>query len=359
MLGECQSKCEHLAWVPLRPSVASELNRTALIKGSAATTAIEGNTLTEEEIRRHLDGQLRLPPSREYLTCEVDNVVGEFNRIVGEVIAGRSLPLDPETIMRLNGAVLEGLDLHEGVIPGEIRSYQVGVGLYRGAPPEDCESLLRRLCEWLEEIETPEGMRIVFAILRAVLSHLYLAWIHPFGDGNGRTARLIEFQILVDSGVPAPAAHLLSSHYNRTRAEYYRQLEQASISGGDVIPFLMYAVQGFLDGLREQLEWIRAQMWDVVWRNFVHEMFRDKTSASQTRKRHLALDLSLATEPIPISQVPKLSPRLAMAYARKTAKTLTRDINALIEMGLVRRTPEGVRARREVILAFLPASASP
>lgn len=57
----------------------------------------------------------------------------------------------------------------------------------------------------------------MYAIFKAVVAHLYLAWIHPVGDGNGRTARLVEFQILLSSGVPSPAAHLLSNHYNQTR----------------------------------------------------------------------------------------------------------------------------------------------
>jgi len=83
-------------------------------------------------------------------------------------------------------------------------------------------------------------------------------WIHPFGDGNGRTARLVEFQILLQAGIPSPAAHLLSNHYKQTRTEYYRQLATASRSGGNILPFIEYAVGGFVDGLKEQLALIRA-----------------------------------------------------------------------------------------------------
>src|SRR5258708_25331431 len=96
-------------------------------------------------------------------------------------------------------------------------------------------------------------MKIIYGIIRAVIAHLYLAWIHPFGDGNGRTARLIEYRILLACGVPSPAVHLLSNHYNLTRTEYYRQLDRASGSKGEYIPFVEYAVQGFVDGLRQQL----------------------------------------------------------------------------------------------------------
>lgn len=73
MLGECQSKCEHMARVPLRPETARQLYRIYLAKGALATTAIEGNTLSEEEVLQHLDGKLKLPPSREYLVVGFQN----------------------------------------------------------------------------------------------------------------------------------------------------------------------------------------------------------------------------------------------------------------------------------------------
>ncbi len=75
---------------------------------------------------------------------------------------------------------------------------------------------------------------LVVVYKSASLAHLYLAWIRPFGDGNGRTARLCEYLVLVTSGAPTSAAHLISNHCNKTRNEYYRQLQFASESGGDV-----------------------------------------------------------------------------------------------------------------------------
>ncbi|MGH9802592.1 MAG: Fic family protein, partial [Blastocatellia bacterium] len=186
---------------------------------------------------------------------------------------------------------------------------------------------------------------------------LYLAWIHPFGDGNGRAARLLEFQILIGSGIPAPAAHLLSNHYNQTRAEYYRQLDQAHRAGGDAIPFILYAVSGFADGLRAQLKVIRDQQWDVAWRNFIHESFKDKTSPLAERQRWLALDLSQRAEPVPFSGLAEISPRIAKAYANKTDYTLRRDVEKLLEMELIRKEKDGYQTNKELILAFLPAKA--
>ena len=130
------------------------------------------------------------------------------------------------------------------------------------------------------------------------------------GDGNGRTARLVEFQILLGAGVPTPAAHLLSNHYNQTRTEYYRQLDRASKSGGDIVPFIEYAARGFVDGLREQLHKIRDQQWDVSWRSYVHEKFRDQSGTNAKRQRDLVLELSTAREPVAVgaaAEVTKLS----------------------------------------------------
>ncbi|MCY3923933.1 MAG: Fic family protein [bacterium] len=77
---------------------------------------------------------------------------------------------------------------------------------------------------------------------------------HPFADGNGRTARLLEYAILARSGVvPFPAALLLSNHYNLTRDRYYRELEAADRSG-TITGFVQYAVQGLVNGLREQTD---------------------------------------------------------------------------------------------------------
>jgi Fic family protein len=364
LLGEAASKCEHIANVPLRPSTAEELHRLYLAKGVLATTAIEGNTLSEEEVIKHLEGKLQLPPSKEYLAREIDNIVIVCNQIAQEVRTGNPPSLNVAQIREFNRRVLDTLDVGEGVVPGNIRTHSVGVARYRGAPAEDCEYLLDRLCSWLNgtDFEPPQDLpelHTVYAIIKAVLAHLYLAWIHPFGDGNGRTARLIEFMILVTSGVPGPAAHLLSNHYNQTRSEYYRQLDRASQSGGQVLPFINYAVRGFVDGLRAQLDRIRAQQWDVTWENYVHEKFRSRTSPSDVRRRHLLLDLSDHDEPVPSGKLRDISPRVAAAYAKKTAKTLSRDFNALLEMGLLESTRQGYRAKKEIILGFLPLRRNP
>ena len=205
LLGEARSKCEHLAGTPLRPSVARRLRRIALVRGAQATTAIEGNTLTEDQVEGILDGSFKAPPSREYQQQEVLNVLRALGSI-SEMALDTDAPTDISAglICGFNGQLLEETEHESHVVPGEVRSYPVVVSSYRGAPAEDCEYLLRRLAEWLEsdifESDDPE-IGFALTVARAVYAHLYISWIHPFGDGNGRTARLLEFLILARSGV--------------------------------------------------------------------------------------------------------------------------------------------------------------
>ena len=359
LLGEAQSKCEYVAGVPLLPGVAEYLHQVFLAKGVLATTAIEGNTLTEEEVLRRLEGKLELPPSKQYLGQEIDNVVEACNLIANQIFSGEPTILRVEDIQEYNRLVLKDLPLNEDVIPGEFRKHSVVIGRYRGAPPEDCEYLLQRLCDWLNHnFNMPEEAKVAFGILKAITAHIYIAWIHPFGDGNGRTARLIEFKILLSVGIPTTAAHLLSNHYNLTRSEYYRQLDQAHRSGGDILSFIEYALQGFIDGLKEQITIIKQQQLQVHWINYIHSKFRDKDSPANIRRRHLVIDLSAQDKPVLTSKIRHISPRIAEAYADKTDKTVMRDINHLMAMGLVEKSGKGVRARPEIMVAFLPRTHS-
>ena len=355
MLGEAASKVEHVAGMPLKPRVAVRLHNLYLAKGALATTAIEGNTLTEDEVLRRLDGDLELPPSREYLGIEIDNVVSACGEIWAQLEASGPEPLSASALERFNAAVLKDLKLEEGVIPGQVRNHPVVVARYRGAPAEDCRYLLDQLCTWLEgPAFSGEGlsgeMVVALPIIRAVVAHLYLAWIHPFGDGNGRTARLVEFQLLLRAAFPTPAAHLLSNHYNQTRSDYYRHLDQATRPGG-VAAFIQYAVRGLVDGLREQIGAIRAQQMELAWNDYVAETLR---GAGSVRDRRRKLVLALSNKTVAAKGIPDLTPELARLYAAKTGKTLSRDLNALVGLNLVVAKGGLYSARTELISAFLP-----
>ncbi len=357
LLGEACSKCKHLAGAPLQPDVADRLYELALVKGAQATTAIEGNTLTEEQVAGIRDGTYSAPPSRAYQEREVRNVLDALDEIDGQVMQGESPRITKDLICEFNRRLLDGTKHGSHVVPGKVRDYSVVVSAYRGAPAEDCEYLLERLAGWLEsDVFKSNDPETGFALAAdcAAYAHLYIAWIHPFGDGNGRTARLLEFLILTRSGVvPLPAAHLLSNHYNLTRDQYYLELAQASQSG-KTVSFLTYATQGLVDGLREQIEEVRQQQLDVTWVNYVHQVMNwFPPSPASDRQRTLVLAMPPDRD-VPKDEVPRLTPELAGLYATKGPRTLSRDLNRLQKAGLVHRHNKGWMANHFIIKAFLP-----
>lgn len=198
------------------------------------------------------------------------------------------------------------------------------------------------------------GQQRLDAILKAIMAHLYIAWIHPFGDGNGRTARLLEFFLLATGGVPFPATHLLSNHYNETRSDYYRHLSAASKSGGDVIPFIVYALRGFVDQLRGQIAVVRGEQFDLFWKNYVHQLLGD--SETDRRRRYLIEDLSTHPNGVVRSQVSEVSVRVLKHYLGKGEKTVHRDLAELERHRLIRREGDRYIANRELVLAYLPPS---
>ena len=102
LLGEAASKCQHLAGTPLQPALADELSGVYLVKGAVATTAIEGNTLTEDEVRELLESRRKLPPSQQYLQQEVENVIEGLHRIDAAARAGEPFTVTPEWIKDQN-----------------------------------------------------------------------------------------------------------------------------------------------------------------------------------------------------------------------------------------------------------------
>ncbi len=353
LLGEAASKCEHIAGVPLLPEVANELHMVYLVKGVMATTAIEGNTLTEAQVLQQLEGKLVLPQSQEYLAQEVQNIIDALIAVFPAAIAGIDVNLD--LIKRMNATVLKDLPHDEDVDPGKVREHSVTVGHYRGAPPEDCEYLLSRLCEVLNDSTKGSISPIALGILKAIFAHLYLAWIHPFGDGNGRTSRLLEYYILLSAGVSTPSAHLLSNHYNQTRKEYYRQLDQASRSGGNILPFLNYALSGFVEGLKSQIGRIKQQQLEVTWQYYIYEVYKHRVGDVEKRRRDLLIEISKEPQPILIHNL-RRNAGIANAYGKSTDRVLARDIQILKDERFLEVKGGKVRARKELIESFLPHS---
>jgi Fic family protein len=338
-LGQCDAIVQSLVYLPLAPSVRAEMLRVSLVKGAAATTAIEGNTLSEEDIRLIEEGAAQMPASRHYQEREVKNVLDAFNGILNEVVeAGRIERVTPQMICGFNAQVGDGLGESFQGEPGRYRAHEVVVGAYRPPDHRYVGEAVQRLCDWLALEFAPkldERQPLFNSVVEAIVSHVYLVWIHPFGDGNGRTARLVEFYLLLRGGLPNICTHILSNHYNETRGEYYRQLATAGKTG-DLTAFIKYAVDGFLDGLKEVLAKAQGDQIRNCWRNYVYDRLDACPIRRNVRKRFATLltEMNVA-KAYTVGELREFSVRVATAYAKVGERQLAADLNRLVKYGLL------------------------
>ena len=357
MLGECHAFVQALRLSPLQPGDRQELLSVSLRKGAQATTAIEGNTLSEKEIERLQEGW-SLPPSKEYLEIEVKNILEAFNTLLNEIIAEDRVSLiTPDLIRHFHQMIGKGLGEHFDAIPGRFREDRRHVGPYLAPDHKHVPGLIKSLCDWLrkEFHYKDEGQGFRNAVIQAIVTHVYIEWIHPFGDGNGRTGRLLEFYILLRAGLPNIVSHILSNFYNLTRTEYYRQLDRAR-KKRDLTEFIQYALQGFRDGLRENLNFIQERQFSIFWRHYIYDTFADLKYTKKTafkRKRALILQIPIG-HALSIDELLEVSPDIAKRYAKVGRATALRDLRELQELNLLKKTGRNYETNAEILVAMMP-----
>ncbi|MEO6612410.1 MAG: Fic family protein [Chitinophagaceae bacterium] len=362
-LGESFSLVRAIRNTPIMPQYRHKLMEVSLRKGAQSTTAIEGNTLTDEHIAKLVEGQ-KLPESLQYQGIEVENIINAFITLLQETVDENNDQLiTPALLLRFHKMVGQNLGDHFAASPGHFRDGDVVVGTYRCPDYRDVPELVNAYCEFLrtefrfDPNQEHDLDQFITTFVEAIVAHVYLEWIHPFGDGNGRTGRLIEFYVLSRGGNPDITLHILSNHYNATRSEYYRQLEKASKTKS-LSEFIEYALIGYRDGLLNIQENIRSSQRQITWQKYVYDVF-DNVEIGQKevfkRKRLLALEIPIDND-FTLEQIPELNIILARLYSGLSEKTLQRDVNELIALEILQEHEDGIHysANISAILKMVP-----
>ena len=163
--------------------------------------------------------------------------------------------------------------------------------------------------------------------------------------------------MLVTCGVPTSAAHLISNHCNKTRDEYYRQLQYASESGGDVTRFLIRRHR-IRRGAHGTLPLDLHRQFRLTWQEYVHNQVTVRDPDMRER-RALIAEALLFREPVTKREIPRITPRLAEIYAISGPKTLTCDLNELVSLGLLEIVEGRYQADAEVLMSLLPLTVPP
>lgn len=359
-IGQCHAIVQSLAYLPLAPEIRQKMLNVSLVKGAQATTAIEGNTLSEEEVDEINKGAT-LPESRKYLETEVKNVINALNAIFSEVVhENHAAIVSPQLICNFHKLVGQNLGDAFKAIPGQFRQNDVVVGQYRAPDYKYVRPLMDQFCKWLQEtfkFNCQKNQNFPSCVIEAIVSHVYLVWIHPFGDGNGRTARLLEFYLLLRGGLPNICSHILSNHYNQTRSEYYRHLEEAGRERS-LTHFIEYAIQGLLDGLNEVLWQAQHQQIYNAWKNYFYEVLDAEKALNKPKRKRLCkllskIDIFKKYTPKTMTEI---TVEVAVLYSNLSPRSIARDLAFLVKLNLLRKDQNSYSANIQQLVSRLPES---
>ncbi len=153
LLGQCKSLIAAISRTPLLPRYRKEIYQVNLVKGVQATTAIEGNTLSVEEISKIEQGESLGRDSKRYMEQEVKNVIEALNSLSDEIIRGnQTFILTPDRIKQFHKMIGKDLGDHLEAIPGQFRNNEVTVGKnYRAPSFIYVDMLVEKFCDWIRK----------------------------------------------------------------------------------------------------------------------------------------------------------------------------------------------------------------
>lgn len=210
---------EQHAWSPV---IEEEIRFRARLRSTHFSTRIEGNRLTLAEAEQVVRKRRVQFAGRQRDVREVDNYWHAMLQV--EDWGKRRAPLTEETIRKLHALVEKGPRRRATEYRTQqniIRDSESGRLVYMPPEAKDVPVLMEDLVEWIRQAEESE----VPPPIIAGLAHYQFVTIHPFMDGNGRTARLLATLILHRGGLGLRGFFSLEEYHARDIVAYYDQLQ--------------------------------------------------------------------------------------------------------------------------------------
>ncbi len=317
-LMEIEAVRQSVLDLPIDVEMLRSLRQTAKLLTTHFSTQIEGNRLSPAEVARAVKGARF--PGRERDEREVRNYYIALQEV--EQLSEINQPITEQTVMKIHGLSFHGKATPTPYRDGQnvIRDGSTGGIVYMPPEASDVPGLMSDLIAWingcLQANELPSP-------IVAGLAHYQIATIHPYFDGNGRTARLLTTLILHKSGYGLKGIYSLEEHYARNLSAYYEALAVGGSHNyymgraeADVTSFLSY----FCHGMAAAFSAVRNQALGAASRGA-----KDRSSIlrrldpRQRRVLELFKDQGTATT-VEIANRLGLSPRTVVALCREWVK---------------------------------------
>lgn len=321
------------AKILLTPQNSAQLYGTqAMEREILSTFTIEQIDTSRSSVRRILSGYA---PTNE----REQRIYGMKRGL--EFIADPNNKISEETIYQLYQMVIGAfLPEEDQLLPGQRyrhdHVYIVGDKLeHTGLPWNKLASYMEQLVAFIQQDSS------INDLWKAALIHFYLAYLHPYFDGNGRMARLLHLWYLVQQGYSSALFVPLSEYIERSRKKYYDAFslveQNARISSVlDVTPFLLYFTE-------EVYHKLRSEQPDRV----TTDTFRQALQNGKiTEKEHALWQFVLtayADQPFSTKQLEKDFGNAAYATIRGFVLKFT-------ELGLLRATKFSTRTKYQVVM---------
>ena len=298
------------------------------------SSKIEGQTLSADSVRSSLATQLGLkydglPPTDHYIEGVVQvmlDATHNFSRPLSfERMFGWHHALFPNGysgMYKINvGKWREGKEAMQ-VVSGAMGKERVH---YEAPPSEEVPRMMSELLEWIESDNTKTD-----PLIKAAIAHLWFVTIHPFDDGNGRICRTITEMLLSRADHTGKRYYSLSSQILQNRKAYYDNLEHAQKGGMDVTEWVAW----FLCTLKDAINASLTKTENVVRKRQFWN--RHEQTPFNERQRKMLNRLFDGFEG-------KLNSSKWYKICHCSQDTATRDLNDLVNKGVLRKTDDGGR----------------
>jgi Fic family protein len=238
-----QGAAVELSWIPA-------LQKDTRTRNVHASTAIEGNPLTLEQVRALEEG-------RELVASDVRSSREVLNYFAGlRYVEKHAMKktIRHEDIFELHRILADSV-MDQGTA-GSYRTIQVRVGRHFPPAAADVSALMFELLEWWNKRSVG-----ISPVLSSAILHYRFEDIHPFADGNGRTGRAMALWELYRRGFDSHHIFSVDEYYWEDRPGYYAALDAVRAAGEDLTGWLEYCAEG----IRQTLEhvWLRVQAYNV------------------------------------------------------------------------------------------------
>ncbi len=317
-----------LTQIPYQRSWAEELQKIQLKREVAGTSRIEGAEFTERE----LDAAMQETPEQLETRSQKQAAAAVATyRWIAQLPGDR--PVDEALILEVHRHIVAGCD-DDHCAPGKLRgcdeNVTFGAPRHRGAAGEDeCAEATRQLAEAVQAVFNRHD-----PLIQALSLHYHFAAMHPFLDGNGRTARALEALMLQRTGLRDTLFIAMSNYYYENKTAYLTALNETWDRNHDLTPFLKFALKGIESQCQRLFSEIRQQVAKALYRNTMTDLFgRLKSPRKRVMSgRHVQiLNLLLDRDELSLADI---SDKTRQFYSVKNpGKALGRDLNYLYLLG--------------------------